>query len=232
MLCVLFNLTIWITLTGAHLVLPAASEPPKNLWPDVYPSHSSAAQGVAEQIAVKLQNFPQHGSTIFIRQESGNTVSNEVIKEMATAIAARFPTAHVQIDRTANPAPTTAPTVDISGSEQWYGSSENPDGDKGEIIATLSGPTTAMFRGKFDRKLWVDDFSSFVNSQPSITWLVGRSNHFCASIAQADDSARDDLADQLAADIQKRLSGVPNHQSDAAESIFSWPWATSFAASR
>ncbi len=66
------------------------------------------------------------------------------------------------------------------------------------------------------QKLWVDDFSSFVNSQPSITWLVGRSNHFCASIAQADDSARDDLADQLAADIQKRLSSVPNRQSDAA----------------
>jgi hypothetical protein len=212
MRCAWISLIVLSIFFVANFTFAAETDPPKDLWPDVYPSHNSAAQGVAQQIAAALDQFSQPRSKIFIWQESSSSISSDVRKEIATVLSARFPAAHVQIDRPADADPA-APSIQISGSEWWSNTDAADFGDKGEIIATLSGPTTATFHGKFDHKLWVDDFSSFVNSQPSTTWLVGQSNHFCATVAEADDLARDDLANQLAADIQKRVASIPNHRS-------------------
>lgn len=207
------NFLLMAILAAVQFASAAEAPRPTDAWPDIYPSATAATLGISEQITAKLQKLSPSYSTIIITQQSGSTISNDVIDDITTQLATRFPKSHVQIDRSVDPHPATSPTVTLSGTSIW--TSPDPQPDNGEITANVTGPITATFHGQFVHKPWLDDFASFSNANPGFTWFVGKSNSHCSTPADADQSARDDLARQLAADVKSRLQSAPAHRPEA-----------------
>ena len=205
---------------------------------DVYPSGISTLRALAPRVAKQIPYvMGESGSpeTIVIYSESDSV---DIIEEFRQALSKLIPEVKCRIEigdvslkqnelgirfSLQHSSITTYPYVQRATNVQPYArkkiDSLKTDQESGTIQANIfSGPRQSNVSTKYNNKLWVENFSDYVNRNPNKQFNIAKSNETCITYQEADRQAMINAHDQVKAALSNIINPGVLNSTDILES--------------
>ena len=174
--------------------------------PDVYPCKITAAEGAANRVVDALngsEDFDENGATIVLIDDALCTAATQA---MADVLREHFANAKVMLRGSRDPA-----TVDVNKlvtirprSTEDSETVQDADGDEqrtrvtGTVTLTVTGGgVDHAFTTKFQDKCWAADFKNFTAQNAKHRYVLGQTQKFASSEADALAAARQSAAKEI-----------------------------------
>lgn len=178
--------------------------------PDVYPSKSSALNGLAKQAADAMlasETFCTSADKLVLHGTAGAAE----LRALSAALNAQI--AELRIELHSDRAPSAqdegslVATLLLAETEIPNPMKPGPTLHKGTLTLSLTGAKMQQaFTEPFIDKPWADDWDSFVNSQPKGRWIKADSDDFTAAENAALDEARKNASASLWPRVRDRMN--------------------------
>jgi hypothetical protein len=184
---------------------------------DHYPSQRAAIVDLAKQVADELKSRPTTPKQIDLI--GGGGVDDGLRQQFISAIERELPDSECTSSADGGLDPTTSPSgapvarIKLRAGETTpivapWSSAKEPKLFSGSFTAFVFAPggARATLTSKFVEKPWADDWSGFVNRNPSRRWLTGYSETPGTSEAEAMEAARRAAVDDLAKLVRDQMN--------------------------
>jgi len=166
---------------------------------DIYPSRVSAVQSVSRRIGEQFRHVmidSQQPDSIVVLQNSQNFMFVELLRD---SILKQYPEIKCRIDDSVLPSEQHEVGILLDLTET--NTIHLPLGDsieRGKLRVTTSNQgRKTRITINFVEKPWVEDFSSFTNSQPDKQFIVAKSSESCLAPGEAEKQAMEDACSQV-----------------------------------
>jgi hypothetical protein len=188
---------------------------------DQYPSQCSAITDLARQVADDLKSRPTTPKQVELL--AGGGVDDALRQQFVAMLERELPETECSTAADSTSEPTTSPSgtviarLKLRADETtiipapWTSEKERkqePDlklrsGSFTAFVVSAAGRAT--FTSRFAEKPWAEDWSGFVNSNPSHRWLTAQSESPAMSEGEATESARREAVEELATLVRDQL---------------------------
>jgi hypothetical protein len=189
-----FLQAILISLTLTTIVAAGPLERVETFRPDVYPCKITAGEGATNRVVDALngsKDFDEEGATIVLFEDEACA---DAMQAMADVFREHFPRAQLVISGPRTQFDAADRLVTVRPAAQ----SDSRTGDTGTLTLTVAGGgVDRAFTTKFQDKCWAADFKNFTTQNPKHRYVLGQTQKFASSEADALAAARQAAAKEI-----------------------------------